>query len=154
MISSNDTQLVRADVATSTQDGLMAAFHAMQSGNFENTRAAIEKDTNIVNAAFADGSLLLHWASLRADGIRIVQLLVNLGADVNRSGGALGENPLMWAARNQFLAPTLRFLLENGSNINHRNIHGQDALSVACQSGQPAIAFILYVSTCNVRLTL
>ena len=132
-------------VASSSADDLMAAYHSIQTGSYENLITLIEKDTSIVHATFADGSTLLHWAAQRIDGMRIVKLLVNHGADVNHSSGSVGEIPLMWAVRNQFLAPTVRYLLENGSHVNHRNVYGQDVLSVACQAGHPTIAFILYV---------
>ena len=88
-----------------------------------------------VNAAEADGSTALHWASYR-DDLESADLLIRAGAKVNAAND-LGATPL-WAASQNGSAAMVRRLLEAGANPNVALLAGETPLMVAARSGYPA----------------
>ena len=77
---------------------------------------------------FVKGSTALHYAA--NDGkLKLVQRLVELGADVNASNACWFRSVLSWAANNARVA-TIRFLLEQGADPN-----SLDALHAAAWGG-------------------
>ena len=77
-------------------------------------RALIQKKAD-VNAAEADGTTALHWASYR-DDLESADLLIRAGAKVNAAND-LGVTPL-WTASQNGSAAMVRRLLEAGANPN------------------------------------
>src|SRR5919201_3853178 len=64
---------------------------AAKNGNRETLRALLKKGAN-VNAAEADGTTALHWASYR-DDLESADVLIHAGAAVN-AANYLGVTPL------------------------------------------------------------
>ena len=116
----------------------------IQIGNFEKVKEYII-DRNI-SAKSCDGDLcsLLHWAAIN-NRVEIAKFLISHGAAVNFPGGVLNEIPLQWAARNDMYTHMIRLLVDKGSDLLHKNVHGHDALSIACQVGNINIVYILLV---------
>ena len=88
-----------------------------------------------VNAAEADGTTALHWASYR-DDLESADLLIRAGAKVNAAND-LGATPL-WTASLNGSAAMVRRLLDAGANPNATLLSGETPLMVAARSGSPA----------------
>ena len=96
-------------------------------------RALLQKKAD-VNAAEADGTTALHWASYR-DDLESADLLIRAGAKVNAAND-LGVTPL-WAASQNGSSAMVRRLLEAGANPNLALLAGETPLMVAARSGYP-----------------
>jgi ankyrin repeat protein len=108
---------------------------AVKSGDRAAVRALIDKHAD-VNAAAADGTTALHWASFRDDG-DTADLLIRAGAKVNAATD-LGVTPLWTASQNGGEA-MVRRLLQAGANPNTALLAGETPLMVASRSGYPSV---------------
>jgi ankyrin repeat protein len=104
---------------------------AARNADHAAVRALLKQGVN-VDAAEADGTTALHWASYRDDGT-LVDLLVRAGATVNAAND-LGATPL-WAASQNGSAAMVRRLLQAGANPNLALMRGETPLMVASRSG-------------------
>ena len=87
-----------------------------------------------VNAAEADGSTALHWASYR-DDLESADLLIRAGANVNAAND-LGARRSGLPARTEARRWSER-LLEAGANPNAALLPGETPVMVAARSGYP-----------------
>ena len=101
-----------------------------------------------VNAASADGTTALHWASYR-DGVESADLLIRAGANVNAAND-LGATPLWMAAVNGSTA-MVRRLLDAGANPNLPLLLGETPLMAASRSGNPDVVTQLIDKRANVN---
>jgi uncharacterized protein len=99
-----------------------------------------------VNAAEADGSTALLWASYR-DDLKSADLLIRAGAKVNAAND-LGATPL-WAASQNGSTAIVRRLLEAGANPNLALLAGETPLMVAARSGYAAVVEQLLAKDAN-----
>jgi ankyrin repeat protein len=90
-----------------------------------------------VNAAEADGTTALHWASYR-DDLASADLLIRAGARVNAATD-LGATALWNACVNASVA-MVRRLLQAGANPNAALLRGETPLMAAARSGSADIA--------------
>ena len=94
-----------------------------------------------------DGCTLLHWAAAN-NRTAIATLLIDDGADVNATGGLLGETPLHWACRSgeRWWGHThmVALLLSSGADINVKSFNGSNALhvSVKCLAVQISLQLL------------
>jgi ankyrin repeat protein len=93
-----------------------------------------------VNAAEADGTTALHWAS-HHDDLEMAGLLVDAGARVNAAND-LGATPLWSASLNRSIAMVSR-LLRAGADPNAALLLGETPLMVAARAGSPAVVAAL-----------
>ena len=107
---------------------------AARNADKDQVRALVQQGAN-VNAADADGTTALHWASYR-DDLEIAELLIRAGARVNAAND-LGATPL-WTASQNGSATMVRRLLEAGANPDAPLLSGETPLMVAARSGSPA----------------
>jgi ankyrin repeat protein len=110
-------------------------------------RALVQKKVD-VNAAEADGSTALHWASYQ-DNLEIADLLIRAGAKVNAAND-LGVTPL-WTACLNGSSAMVRRLLEAGANPNAALLAGETPVMVAARSGYPEIVQQLLAKDANVN---
>ena len=89
-----------------------------------------------VNAATADGTTALHWASYR-DDVESADLLIRAGAKVNAAND-LGATPL-WTASMTGSAAMVRRLLQAGADPNLALLLGETPLMAASRSGNPDV---------------
>jgi uncharacterized protein len=89
-----------------------------------------------VNAATADGTTALHWASYR-DDLESADLLIRAGAKVNVAND-LGATPL-WTASMYGSAAMVRTLLQAGADPNLALLLGETPLMAASRSGKPDV---------------
>jgi ankyrin repeat protein len=106
---------------------------AAKSGNKDAIRALLQKKVD-VNAADADGSTALQWASYH-DDVASAELLLRAGAHVNAAND-LGATPLWLASRNGSSA-MVRTLLKAGANPNAALPSGETPVMEAARSGYP-----------------
>ncbi len=120
---------------------------AARNADRDALRALLQKGAN-VNAAEADGTTALHWASYR-DDVESADLLIRAGAKVNAAND-LGATPL-WTASQNGSAPMVRRLLAAGANPNAALLAGETPVMVAARSGNPAVVEQLIAKGANVN---
>ncbi len=135
-----------------TSDGTMllatvgSLIEAVQHGRTSDVVSTVRDDGTGLSAgaADADGCSLLHWACIN-NRLEIAKHLLKCGANVNAVGGVLKEVPLQWAVRNEGYGFThlVAFLLDQGADVRHKSILGQDALFLAVMAGNANITFML-----------
>jgi len=118
---------------------------AARSSDKDALRTLLQKKAD-VNAAEADGSTALHWASYR-DDLESADLLIRAGAKVNAAND-LGVTPL-WNASLNGSAAMVRRLLEAGANPNAALLKGETPLMVAARGGYPVVVEQLLAKDAN-----
>ena len=104
---------------------------AAKRADVEAVRVLLQQHAD-VNAADADGTTALHWASYR-DDLDSANLLIRAGAKVNAATD-LGVTPL-WNASLNGSEAMVRLLLEARANPNATLLLGETPLMVASRSG-------------------
>jgi len=120
---------------------------AAKNSDRDGLRALLQKGAN-VNAADADGTTALHWASYR-DDVETAALLIRAGAKVNAAND-LGVTPL-WTASQNGSEVMVRRLLEAGANPNAALLPGETPVMVAARSGYAAVVEQLIAKGANVN---
>jgi ankyrin len=133
---------------------------AARNADREGVRALLKQGAS-VNAADADGTTALHWASYR-DDVESAGLLIRAGAEVNAVND-LGATPL-WTASLNGSAKMVRTLLEaganpdvveqllaRGANVNARAARGQTALMWAVAQKHPDVVRVLLAHGADVH---
>lgn len=89
----------------------------------------------------ADGMEPIHWAAARGDP-KIIDLLVEKGADVNVIEGKFRQSPLIIAAiaGNEVAAESL---INHNADINARDLEGKSALFYSIVINHPALLNVL-----------
>lgn len=108
---------------------------AARNADRDSIRRLLESKID-VNAAEADGTTALHWASYR-DDVESAELLIRAGANVNAAND-LGATPLWTASLNGSVA-MVRRLLEAGANPDAALLLGETAVMVAARSGHAGV---------------
>ncbi len=114
---------------------------AAKNADRDALRALLEQGAS-VDAAEADGTTPLHWASYR-DDVESADLLIRAGAKVNATND-LGATPL-WTASQNGSAAMVRRLLEAGADPNRALLLGETPVMVAARSGAPDVVEQLLV---------
>src|SRR5262245_34689502 len=115
--------------ASAGQDAPVLA--AAKKADAETVRTLVEKHAD-VNAAAADGTTALHWASYR-DDLPSADALIRAGARVNAATD-LGVTPL-WNASQNGSEAMVRRLLGAGADPNVALTAGETPVMVAARSG-------------------
>ena len=77
----------------------------------------------------------------RSNNVKLVRLLLEIGADINRANSA-GETPL-YVASEMSNVEMVRILLEKGADINKAESNGQTPLMIAVASGHFEVVEVL-----------
>ena len=130
------TALVVAGYITSIRaaDGI-SLIDAARNADAAAVRSLLKERID-VNAASADGTTALHWASYR-DNLESADLLIRAGAKVNAAND-LGATPL-WTASMNGSAAMVRTLLQAGADPNRALLLGETPLMAASRSGNPDV---------------
>jgi len=110
-------------------------------------RTLLQKKAD-VNAADADGTTALHWASYR-DDVESVDLLIRAGAKVDAATD-LGVTPL-WNASANGSEAAVRRLLAAGANPNVALLAGETPVMVAARSGYASVVEQLVAKGANLN---
>jgi ankyrin repeat protein len=116
-------------------NGRPPLVEAARNADKDALRALLQKKAD-VNAAEADGTTAMHWASYR-DDVDTADLLIRAGANVNAAND-LGATPL-WTASLNGSEVMVRRLLDAGANPNAALLAGETPVMVASRSGYPAV---------------
>jgi palmitoyltransferase len=71
---------------------------AAQIGDVPKLKCELEESSIPATTGDVDGCSLLHWSSIN-NRVDACILLLDMGAEVNATGGLLQETPLMWGVR-------------------------------------------------------
>jgi ankyrin repeat protein len=120
---------------------------AVRNADTAAVRELIKQRTD-VNAAAADGTTALHWASYR-DDVESARLLIGSGARVNAAND-LGATPL-WTASMNGSAVMVRTLLQAGADPNLALLLGESPLMAAARSGNADVVSQLIEKGANMN---
>ncbi len=137
---------VGAGFSRTEAEGL-SAIDAARNGDADALRALLKRGAD-VNAAAADGTTALHWASYR-DALDSADLLIRAGARVDAAND-LGATPLWMASLNGSSA-MVRRLLQAGAHPNLALLLGETPLMIASRSGSPDVVTQLIDKGANVN---
>ena len=121
---------------------LSPLIDAAKSADQEALTALIDEGVS-VDAAEADGTTALHWASY-VDDVDSAELLIRAGAVVDAAND-LGATPLWTASLNGSAAMVGR-LLDAGADPNAALLSGETPLMVASRSGSVEVVELLLAS--------
>ena len=122
-------------------------IEAARNADTSGVRALLQKKAD-ANAAEADGTTALHWASYR-DDVESADLLIRAGARVNTAND-LGATPL-WTASQNGSAAMVRRLLQAGANPNVALLAGETPLMIASRTGNADVVEQLIAKGANVN---
>ncbi|KAJ5359789.1 hypothetical protein N7517_008980 [Penicillium concentricum] len=120
---------------------VMSALHlAALNGHEHEVHAILSVDKSDLNRPDGTKSYPVIWASLNGHD-RIVEFLLERGADVNAQGGTYGD--ALQAACSRGHDKIAQMLLERGADINAQGRGYGNALQAACAGGHDKIAQML-----------
>ncbi len=125
---------------TAAASGPESLSDLIRAGNREAVLAAITSPAVDVNAAEADGSTALLWATYKVDH-EMVRALLKAGAKANVTNN-YGASPLTEAVKLGDL-DMVRMLLDAHADVNSPNPDGQTALMLAASIGSVKIGDLL-----------
>ena len=134
-------------VARSSAGQQPPLLEAAKKADVEAVRVLLQRRVD-VNAAAADGTTALHWASYR-DDLESTDLLIRGGARVNAATD-LGVTPL-WNASQNGSEAMVRRLLEAGADPNAALLAGETPVMVAARSGYSRVVEQLIAKGGNVN---
>ncbi|MBE9116828.1 ankyrin repeat domain-containing protein [Lusitaniella coriacea LEGE 07157] len=105
-------------------------------GDLEALKALIQKKVNV------DSQNILLAVIQQGEFIKIVETLLNAGADPNLTEEDTGSTPLIYAAK-MGCSETIRLLLKAGADPNIKNMYDKTALTYAKQKGNSEIVQFL-----------
>ncbi len=113
---------------TPNDELLISFFNAVFQKNIDAVRNLFSAGVN-VNSYGQGGIAAIHQAAINGN-FSIINLLIELGADVNIPNQDTGETPLMMAVIVQN-AWTMRALIRKGADVNAKDMYGNTALDLA-----------------------
>ncbi|KAJ5305108.1 uncharacterized protein N7443_004768, partial [Penicillium atrosanguineum] len=120
---------------------VMSALHlAAFNGHEQQVYSILDVDENDVNAPDDTGIYPVTWASINGHD-RIVQLMLERGADANAQGGEYGN--ALQAACDRGHDKIAQMLLDQGADVNAQVGSNGNALQAACDRGHDKIAQLL-----------
>ncbi len=105
-----------------------ALLTAAENGHTQIVAYLISKGAN-VNAFNDVGFTALAYVARYGKDVKIAQMLVDAGADINWNH-AMGKTPLMWAVEYNH-AETVKYLLLKKADVNIKTKYGKTALDYA-----------------------
>ena len=138
--------VVNGDIAALRAADRVPLIDAARNADIKALRALLTQGVD-VNAAAADGTTALHWASYR-DDVETADLLIRAGANVNAAND-LGATPL-WTASLNGSPAMVRRLLQDGASPHLALLLGETPLMIASRSGNPDVVTQLIDKGANV----
>ncbi|HOP30239.1 MAG TPA: ankyrin repeat domain-containing protein [Spirochaetota bacterium] len=107
-------------------------FKLVKKSDYSEVQKHLENGTDTELRDYA-GECAIHWAAIN-DDLQMIQLLKSFGADIN-SWNAYGETALLLLIKFHGTIDTIKYIIENGSDINHQDNNGYSALHYATFPG-------------------
>lgn len=126
-------------------DHIMAAVAAAQYGRVDEIVSLIENRHISAGDKDSEGCTLLQWASINNRYLVIRELLAR-GANINATGGILGETALQWAVRQGAQEAVVELVLRGGADVHVVGSEGLTALHLACIFKHAEIVLFLAAS--------
>ncbi|KAL9957506.1 hypothetical protein ACROYT_G039145 [Oculina patagonica] len=142
----SSTSILRRSISDSVERNLchrVGLHQACREGIVDIVRTLLQGRAPTINTLDEEGFVPLHYAA-RYDRAKIVELLINAGADLNicSDGDNKFTTPLQIAAR--FNSPaTARLLILNGADVAKQSNYGQQALHYAARRGNLKVVEVL-----------
>ena len=115
---------------------------AVQYGEFDVVRDALNDKKISATDCDKDGCSLLHWSAIN-NRLEIASHLIEYGANVNLAAGILKETPIMWAIRSGNNPKIIQLFIEKGASLTHKSVENIDPLQLACRLGNINCCFLL-----------
>lgn len=116
---------------------------AVKKGDHVEVQRQIESDNADPNTLDDDKNSALHWAvfyPFSHSHMKILQILVDAGAELNMANESEGQSPLHWAAiAGNSSAAT--YLLEHGADLHQEDKRGYNALQHAAQYNEALLCY-------------
>ena len=128
-----------ADINTKGRKGITPLMSALEANNIPAIKLILDNGPDI-NAADNNGKTVLMYALEYGTDYRILEKIIDLGADLNKTETKFGNTPLIYIAelrknenqRNKNLLPLFaKILIKKGADLDIENFAGQTFLSVA-----------------------
>ena len=124
-------------------------LHAVAAGEAEQVESWIAEGADLDQPFMGQTALMV---AARAGHLRVVEILIAAGADVNaQTSRALEATALMMAAR-YGRTEVMEVLLDHGANVNSRTDNGYTALMRAARNGQTTAVRLLVENGADVRV--
>jgi ankyrin repeat protein len=107
-------------------------LNALEENNYMKCKSMCQDYSSYINALIYHGQTPLMLAA-KYGSLDLILLLLNYGADVNKSNG-FGLTPLMISALYNHIN-IMNELIIHGADVNSTNFYGITALMMACSSG-------------------
>ena len=132
-------------VLSNGKNSIMSALFG--NGDYETVRWLVEQGLD-VNHSNKDGFTAAHCAALKGN-LNVLKLLHNSGANIQQQNNR-GKNSIMFALSGTGDSDTVRWLLEQGVNVNHSNKDGLTAVHYAAQQGNVNVLKLLQHRGANI----
>jgi len=123
------------------QDASARLRQAARDGDAVRVREVLIKSPQGLSGRDGLGYAALHWAALH-NRARILEMLLDAGADIECPGGEDGRSALQLAALRGNDA-AIRILLARGAGVNVCDTRGQTSLHIAAAAGHASAAGLL-----------
>jgi len=133
------------DVADAQDSQGLTALHWAAKFAEESTLRILVGSGADINARNMEGQTPLHLAAGNWDGERVVQTLLDLGADVAVTTNVDGKTPLHITAQNGYGQSSVLLLLQHGASVRKTCKRGQSPLHVAAANpyGRATVQYLL-----------
>lgn len=123
--------------------------HALHHGAYSGLSSFIQRyfqeaTKDVINAQDSFGLTPLHYACLKWHGLDAVDILLKLGADVNRQCSNYGAIPLHYILVYCYSSDMIEQLLQSGSDIQISTKHGETCLSYGLMQNDTYLLQLLF----------
>lgn len=126
----------------------MGTIHeAAYKGDASAVRTLLEQHPDLVNVRHADGGTPLHLAVIAAHA-PVVEMLLDMGADVNAGDSRNGLTPLHCAGDKRIA----EILLAHGADVDARTLVGETPLFYAAGQGHREVADLLRTKVADIGI--
>lgn len=113
---------------------------AIENGNLNTIKNLISEGANVNAKGTLVGISPMHLAVENQD-IDFIEFLLSKKADINNTDGQ-GRTPLFWASYSGY-SDVVRYLIDQGANVNIKNQDGKTALDIARDKSHYIIVMLL-----------
>ncbi|KAJ5027096.1 ankyrin repeat-containing domain protein [Bipolaris maydis] len=146
-VARGDIETVKAmldtgvDVERQRDDGASPLVIAISKRHADTVQLLLERGID-VDSPVLSGPPIFHAVKASEDAPRLIQLLLDHGADVQATTGPANMTALHWAAVNG-MVHAVDFLIDKGLDVDGRCKRGKTALVLAAENGHTTVVKLL-----------